>query len=224
MAQKATLPVQRRAGTGKGAARSLRRQGKIPAVIYGHNRPPEALEVDAVGFTRLLAGISAASTIIDVTVDGAAPVKVLIREIQRDILRAGEVVHVDLFEVRADEKVTLEVPVHLVGTADGVRNHGGVLDQVMHRLQIKVFPGDIPERVEIDVTDVIIGHSIFVRDVTIPKAEILNDPALPVCSVVAPRAEEAPPAAGVVAETPAEPELIRKPKAEGEDEGEAEKE
>jgi large subunit ribosomal protein L25 len=215
-----TLSVQRRTGTGKGAARTLRRQGKIPAIIYGHTRPPEALALDAAGFTKLLTGIAAASTILDVSVDGGAPVKALIREIQRDPLRRSEVLHVDLYEVRADEKIVLEVPVHLVGIPDGVRNFGGVLDQAMHRIEIRVFPGDIPERVDVDVTNLTIGHAIFVRDVSIAKAEILNDPGLPVCSVVAPRTEEVAPVP--TTEAPAEPELIRKPKVEGEEEGEVE--
>jgi len=213
------LQAQRRSGTGKGAARTLRREGKIPAVIYGHNRAPEALAVDRAALGKLLTGITAASTILDVAVDDQAPVKALIRDIQRNPLRNTEVLHLDLYEVRADEKITLEVPVHLSGTADGVRNFGGVLDQVLHRLSIRVYPADIPPSIDLDVTNLAIGKSMFVRDVKVAKVEILNDPSLPVCSVVAPRTEEAP-APAAAAEAPAEPELIRKPKAE--DEGEAE--
>lgn len=219
MAQQVLLQAERRSGTGKGAARTLRRDGKIPAVIYGHNRAAEALAVDKATFTKLLSGITAQSTILDVAIDGKAPVKALIRELQRNPLRNTEVLHLDLYEVRADEKITLEVPVHLSGTADGVRNFGGVLDQVLHRLQIRVFPADIPASIDLDVTNLAIGKSMFVRDVKVDKVEILNDGNLPVCSVVAPRAEEV--VAPVVTETPAEPELIRKPKAEAEG-GEAE--
>jgi large subunit ribosomal protein L25 len=219
MAHQVLLAAERRTGTGKGAARTLRRAGKIPAVIYGHNRAPEALAVDRAVFTRLLSSITAASTILDVAVDGEKPVKALIRELQRNPLRNTEVLHLDLYEVSADEKITLEVPVHLSGTADGVRNFGGVLDQVLHRLQIRVYPADIPTSVDLDVTNLAIGKSLFVRDVKLDKVEILNDPSLPVCSVVAPRTEEV--AAPVVAvEAPAEPELIRKAKAEEEGEGE----
>lgn len=217
MANQATLKAETRAGSGKGPARSLRRDGKIPAVIYGHNRAAEPLAVDKAAFQKLLTGISAASTILDVTVDDRAPVKALIREIQRNPLRNTDVLHLDLYEVRADEKITLEVPVHLSGTADGVRNFGGVLDQVLHRLQIRVFPADIPASIDLDVTNLAIGKSLFVRDVTVDKVEILNDGSLPICSVVAPRAEEV--VAPVAAEVPAEPELIRKPKDE--EEGEA---
>ena len=219
MAQGTLLEAERRTATGKGAARTLRTSGKIPAVIYGHNRAPEALAVDRAHLTKLLSGITASSTILYVQVSGQAPVKALIREIQRNPLRNTEVLHLDLYEVRADEKITLEVPIHLSGTADGVRNFGGVLDQVLHRIQIRVFPGDIPASIEVDVTNLAIGKSIFVRDLNIPKVEILQDASLPVCSVVAPRTEEvAAPVA--TAEAPAEPELIRKPKAEGEEETE----
>ena len=208
----AALTASRRTDTGKGVARSLRREGRIPAVIYGHNRAPEALALESAAFGRLLTGISAGSTILDVTVDGQAPVKALIREIQRHPLRATDILHVDLYEVSANEKITLEVPVHLVGTSDGVRNFGGILDQVLHKLQIRVFPGDIPASIDVDVTNLGIGKSIFVRDVKLAKGEILNEPTLPVCSCVAPRTEET--TATPAAEAPTEPELIRKAKPE----------
>ncbi|HXI19872.1 MAG TPA: 50S ribosomal protein L25, partial [Gemmatimonadales bacterium] len=195
MTQQATLAVTRRQGAGKGAARALRRTGQVPAVIYGHNRAPESLAVDGAVLGKLLSGITAGSTILDVSLDGAEPVKALIREIQRHPLRATDVLHLDLYEVRADEEITLEVPLKVVGIPDGVRNFGGVLDQVMHRLEIQVFPADIPPHIELDVTNLGIGKSLFVRDVKLDKGEILNDPTLPVCSVVAPRTEEAPVAA-----------------------------
>ncbi len=215
MAQQATLQAEPRSASGKGVARTLRRTGRIPAVIYGHHRAPEALSVDSAAFLKLLSGITAGSTILDVTVGTGTPVKALIREIQRNPLKATDILHVDLYEVSANEKITLEVPVHVTGTADGVRNFGGVLDQVLHKLQIKVFPGDIPASIDVDVTPLGIGKSIFVRDIKVDKVEILNEPSLPICSVVAPRAEEvAAPVA--VADAPTEPELIRKPKAEDE--------
>jgi large subunit ribosomal protein L25 len=219
MAQQVTLQVKSRTTTGKGAARSLRRDGSVPAVIYGHNRGAEPLAVTEAALARLMAGVTRA-TILDVTVDDRAPVKALIREIQRDPLRPADIIHLDLYEVRADEKITLAVPIRLTGIPDGVRNFGGVLDHAMRELTIRVFPADIPERVDLDVTALTIGHSLFVRDVQIAKVEILNAPELPICSVVAPRAEEvAAPVAEVAAV--AEPELIRKPKGEEEEAAEA---
>jgi large subunit ribosomal protein L25 len=152
-------------------------------------------------------------------VDGRAPVKALIREIQRDSLRPADIIHLDLYEVRSDEEITLEVPIRLTGVPDGVRNFGGVLDHVLRDLEIEVLPADIPEHVDLDVTSLAIGHSLFVRDLQVANARILNDPDTPICTVVAPRAEET--AAAPVEETAtAEPELIRKPKAETEEETE----
>jgi len=175
--------------------------------------------VDTTALHKMLVGISAATTIVDVAIDGRAPVKALIREIQRDSLRPGQILHLDLYEIQAHEKITLEVPVRLVGIPDGVRNFGGVLDHSLRDLEIEVLPGDIPEHVDLDVTALTIGHSLFVRDLQVPKARILNDPDTPVCTVVAPRTEEAPAPVEEAAVT-AEPELIRKPKPE--EEGEAE--
>jgi large subunit ribosomal protein L25 len=218
MAQQANLQVATRADTGKGAARSLRRAGKVPGVIYGHGRAAEPVVVETAALAKMLVGISAGTTIVDVAIDGRAPVKALIREIQRDALRPAEILHLDLYEVRADEQITLAVPVHLVGIPDGVRNFGGVLDHSLRELEIEVLPSDIPEHVELDVTTLAIGHSLFVRDIKIEKARILNDPDTPVCTVVAPRTEEAPAVVEEVATT--EPELIRKPKAEAEGETE----
>ena len=216
MAQQANLQVATRTATGKGAARSLRREGKVPGVIYGHGREAEAVAVDTTALQKMLVGVSAATTILDVAIDGRAPVKALIRELQRDPLRPGEIIHLDLYEVRSDEEITLQVPIRLIGIPDGVRNFGGVLDHVLRELEVEVLPSDIPEHVDLDVTALTIGHSLFVRDLKVDKAKILNDPDTPSCTVVAPRTEEAP---AVVEEVPStEPELIRKPKAEAEDE------
>jgi large subunit ribosomal protein L25 len=218
MAHQANLQASTRSATGKGAARSLRREGKIPGVIYGHGRDAEPVAIDTASLHKMLLGISAATTIVDVAIDGRAPVRALIREIQRDSLRPAEIIHLDLYEVRSDEEITLQVPVRLIGIPDGVRNFGGVLDHVLRELEIEVLPSDIPEHVDLDVTALAIGHSMFVRDLKVEKAKVLNDPDTPICTVVAPRTEEAP--APVEEAVTAEPELIRKPKAEDEDETE----
>jgi len=218
MAQQVTLTAERRTGTGKGAARQLRAVGRGPAVIYGHGREPEALSLSQTELEKALIGIAAASTVFDLTVDGK-PVKTLIREIQRTAVRRN-IVHVDFFEIHADEKITLRVPVHLVGTPDGVRNAGGVLDQVLRDLEIEVLPAHIPERVELDVSALTIGKSLHVRDVHLPHATILTHLDDTVCTVVPPRVEEVVAPVAEAAVEPAEPELIRKPRAEEEGEGE----
>ncbi len=218
MAQQVNLAAASRSQTGTGAARALRRSGQVPAVIYGHGREPEPLAIDAGVLSRLLP-VMTASTILDVTVDGRAPIKALLRDIQRHALRSSTIVHLDLYEIHADEEVDVRVAVHLNGIPDGVRNFGGVLDFVHRDIEIRVLPGDIPASIDVDVTNLAIGHSIFVRDLVLAKGEILDDPNVPVCTVVAPRTEEV--AAPVAEAVTTEPELIRKPKAEdGEDDKE----
>jgi len=213
MAHQVNLAAASRRQTGTGAARALRRSGQIPAVIYGHGREPEPLAIDAIALSRVLPGMTA-STIVDVEVDGRAPIKALIREVQRHALRSSTIVHLDLYEIHADEEVDVRVAIQLNGIPDGVRNFGGVLDFVHRDVEIRILPGDIPNRIEVDVTSLAIGHSIFVRDLVLAKGEILEDPNVPVCTVVAPRTEEV--VAPVVEVVSTEPELIRKPKAEDE--------
>jgi large subunit ribosomal protein L25 len=219
MANQATLQAHSRSNSGKGAARSLRRSGLVPGVIYGHHRQPESLQIEAPALTRLLVGAHT-STLVDVTVDSRTPVKALIREIQRNPLRSSTIVHIDLYEVRADEKVAVEVAIRLVGTPDGVRNFGGVLDQQMHTLHIRALPADIPELIEVDVTNLGIGQSLHVSDLTFDKGDILSDAGQTLAVVAAPRVEET---VAPVAEVPAstEPELIRKAKADAETEEKA---
>ena len=211
MARQASIQVAPRQGTGKGAARSLRREGKVPAVIYGRGRDAEAVTVDTITLNRLLAQTAAATTIVDVTVGDKAPVKALIREIQRNPVRPGDIIHLDLYEVHADEKIIVEVPVKLIGIPEGVKNFGGVLDHIMHSLSIRVFPADITEHLDVDVTALNIGQSIHVAELAFEKIELMADARQTICTIVAPRAEEVV-APVVDAVAPVEPELIRKPK------------
>jgi large subunit ribosomal protein L25 len=208
MAQTVTLAATAREKTGKGAARQARFQKQIPAVIYGHGRATQPLMVDALALEKALTGIEPESTLIELTVDGRKA-RTLIREIQRHPIRP-DIIHVDFYEIKADEKVTLKVPVHLVGTPDGVRNAGGVLDQVTREVEIEVLPENIPDRVELDVTALKIGDSLHVSELSIPNAVILTGADLTIATVVPPRAEEVAAPTAEAATEVAEPELIRK--------------
>src|SRR5256885_9132623 len=146
MAQTVSLSANPRQATGKGAARQARFRGNVPAVLYGHGRDTQPLELEAKALEKALHGVEPASTIIELAVDGKT-VKTLIREIQRHPIRP-DIIHVDFYEIHATEKVKLRVPVHLVGNPDGVRNAGGGLDQVTREVEIQVVPENIPERVE----------------------------------------------------------------------------
>lgn len=225
MAQTISLTAHPRTATGKGAARQVRFRRQVPAVIYGHGRPTESLAVDAKALELALAGVEWGSTVVQLTI-GDQTIRTLIREIQRHPVRP-DILHLDFYEIRADEKVRLRLPVHLVGSPEGVRNQGGVLDQVAREIEIEVLPEHIPDRLDIDVTNLTIGHSLHVRDITIPNAEILTAGDLTVATVVPPRTEEAAVPAVEGAVEMAEPELIRKPREEAEGEageGEAEAE
>ena len=213
MPEIATLKAEQRDDTGKGAARQLRMKGRIPAVIYGRGREPQALSIAALELDKLLAsmGSDARSTLISLSLDGKKR-KTLIRDIQRHPVRP-EVLHVDFYEIHARERITLEVPIHLVGSPDGVRNGGGVLDQVSREVQIQTLPEHIPEHVSVDVTELGLGKSLHMRDISIERAEILTAPDTTVCTVVPPRVEveEAAPEVEVEEEI-IEPEIIGKPK------------
>ena len=215
----ANLDAKARTDRGKGVARKLRQSGQIPAIIYGHSRAPQSLSIDTRELERLLDRVAAASTVIELAIDGRTA-RTLIREIQRHPVKRS-IIHVDFQELVAGEKVTVSIPLVFTGSAEGVRG-GGILDQVMHELEIRVDPANIPNHVDVDVTPLQIGHSIHVRDLNIPSGvEVLDDEDATVCTVSAPRASETP-AAGVavVPEAAPEPELIRKPKEGAEAGGE----
>lgn len=212
MAETLVLDATKRTESGKSAARQLRREGRIPAVIYGHGRDPEALTLSQTDFEKTLASISG-TTVIKLKV-GNKTSSALIQEIQRHPTKP-QVLHVDFLEVHKGEKLTVRPPIRLVGSPDGVRNQGGVLDQIMREIEIRVLPKDMPDHIAIDVTALTVGQSIHVSDLDVPNVEILTDSHATICTVVAPRVEaEATELAEAEEEGIAEPELIRKPKEE----------
>ncbi len=206
-----------RENSGKGVARSLRSTGRIPAVIYGHGREPQSLSIDTRELEKLLSHISAENTVIDLSIDGKSS-RTLIREIQRHPFKR-QILHVDFQELVAGEKVVVRLPIILVGVPVGVRMDGGVLDQTLRELEVEVDPSNIPNHVEIDVTELHIGASLHVSDIPLPEGvEVVGDPDASVAVISAPRAAVEETAAEETAETSAEPEVIRQKKAD-EDEG-----
>lgn len=217
----ATLSATARSTAGKGAARALRREGRVPAIVYGHARTPQSLAVPTRELEKLLDQISAGSTVVELSIDGKTS-KTLIREIQRHPFKR-EILHVDFQELVAGEKIIVSIPIVLHGIPEGVRLGGGILDHVLRELEIEVDPANIPNHVDADVTNLTVGHSLHVRDLTIPAGvTVLVDEEAPVALVQISRAgveAEAAPAEGDAA-APAEPELIRKTKDDEEAEGE----
>jgi len=211
----APLSAAGRTDTGKGVARKLRAAGRLPGVIYGHAREPRSLSLDTHELDLLLEKVSYRTTVFELSLDGTKS-NALIREIQRHPYRK-EILHVDFQELVAGEKVTVSVPFAFGGASIGVKE-GGIIDQIMHELSIRVDPMAIPSKIDIDVTTLAIGKSIHVGDVTVPEGvEVLDDLEATICTCAAPKEEKAP----EVAETAevaavAEPEVLSKGKKDEE--------
>ena len=216
----ASLNAKPRAESGKGVARKLRAAGQVPGVIYGHGREPQPLTVNAREFDRLAERVRITSTVIELALDGKTA-RTLIRELQRDPIRRT-VLHVDFQELVAGEKVVVSVPLRFIGTADGVKNSGGILEEVMHQIHVRVDPSNIPDHIDVDVTPLTIGHGYHVSDLKLPEGvEVMEEPESTVATVQAPKAEEevapvAPVEGALAPEAAPEPELIRKTKADEE--------
>jgi large subunit ribosomal protein L25 len=215
MAETMSLAAQPRKGRGSQAARKLRRQGNVPAVVYGHKEAtvPVALSLEELG-NVLRHGVR----VVDLRVDGKTE-KALIREIQWDHL-GKHVLHVDFARVAADERVVVTVPLELRGTAPGV-TAGGMLDQPIHTLSVECLAVSLPDSIRVNIGELQIGSVVHVRDLVLPEGvKAMVDADAVVVQVRAPEAEAAPAAAPEAAAQQAEPEVIGRQKAE--EEGEAE--
>ncbi len=186
----ATLRVEMRDGRGKGDARKLRADGRIPANIYGHGIDSIAVMANAHEFDALTSKISVDNTLVELELEGTSK-QVLIREIQRHPYKS-QVLHVDFFAIRADEKIKVSVPVHVTGTASGVKNSGGVLQQALHEVEIEVLPSEIPEAFEIDVSALEIGDSLHVSDLDTLGFATAEAPERTIVTVQPPRILEEP--------------------------------
>ena len=211
------LTIQKREGTGKGSAGRLRRAGHVPAVLYGVGTP-ETIAVSPRDVLRLIHGHEGSTRLLKVAFPGSSESKMaIIRDMQFDPV-SEKLLHLDLQEVSADRAITVQVAVHPVGEAIGVKDTKGILNLVLHELDVSCLPTNIPERIDADVSNLAIGDVLTVADLQAPEGvRILNDPGQAIATVSPPMAEEvaAPVAA---AATTAEPEVLteRKPK-EGEE-------
>jgi large subunit ribosomal protein L25 len=168
------LVAEKREGTGKGVTRKLRAAGRVPAVLYGQGLEPVALSVDSRELIHLFHTGAGTNVLVDLVVDGDAHLA-MAREIQRDHIK-GRFVHVDFLAVSRDQKITIDVPVRLVGESAGVKA-GGVLEHHLWELQVECLPTDVPEAIEADVTELEIGDSLRVSDLAVPEgATILTNP------------------------------------------------
>lgn len=187
MATIATLKATRRDESGKGVARKLRAEGKLPAVVYGAEAESWPLVLDNHETELLFRSISLDNTIIQLEVEGESkPLPALIREIQTHAFRP-DILHVDFYVVQTGVELELQVPVRMVGTPIGVKDQGGVLEQVIYELPIRCIPSAIPEVFEVDVTSLEIGDSVHIAELAVPEGvTILREPERTLCTVQAP--------------------------------------
>jgi large subunit ribosomal protein L25 len=183
------LNATKREGTGKGAARQSRMSGKVPGVVYGLGIDPVAIEVDRREFVTALHTDAGMNVLLDLRVDGGDEILALTKELQRDPVR-GTLLHADFIKVDRMVEIEVEVPVHLVGEAPGVKE-GGVLEHPLFTVHVRCRPTDVPEAVNADISALNIGDALRVAELTAgADFQILNDPDSVVASVAAPISEE----------------------------------
>ena len=214
----AVLDAVERTTRGKNEARRLRVSGKIPAVVYGGKDGGKPIAVDPKVLAKILRTEQGANTLIALNVPGAGDARVLVREYQLDPI-THELLHADFYRVAMDKLLRVQVTVVPQGEPKGVKQQGGVLDVVHRQIEIECLPADIPTHIEVDVTDLMVGMSIRVKDIaTSEKWKAVTDPEMMLLHVIIPRVEEVPatPEAAAGAAAPAEPEVIKKGKKDEE--------
>lgn len=219
MAEQLKLSATIRRKSGKGVARRLRKQGMLPAVVYGHKTPSTPLAIDSKQLEELIVGGKSERKLFDLSIEGnGGPTEktVMIKELQIDPVKR-HYLHVDFFEVAMDEEITIPIPIKFIGEAEGVKI-GGVLQQVRRELEIRCLPSQIPDGLEIDVSALKIGDSVHLKDVQLPPGiKISEDANLTIATVLAPTVEKEVAAEVPVEEAEAEAEKVAA-EAEGADE------
>ena len=214
----ATLEAVSRNRFGKNEAGRIRREGQIPAVVYGEAHAAEPVSVNPKDLLRILHSESGANTLISLKIDGKGDARVLVKEYQLHPVEQN-LLHADFYRVAMDKVLRVTVPVHLTGVAKGIKEQGGIVDFVHREVVMECLPADIPEHITVDVTELMLHDGVRVRDLdTGGKWKPVSDGDMLIVHVIAPKAEPEPvaaDAAAVAAPTaPAEPEVIKKGKIE----------
>lgn len=210
------LIAKKRDLQGSSNARRLRRAGSLPGVIYGNGEAATAIELDMHDFKQLLNHHASETMLVEMTVEGEGDLTVLVKDVQHHPV-TSDPMHVDMQKIEANKPIQVEIQLEPVGEAAGVKA-GGTLDLVMHTVAIECLPGDLVESIEIDVSELEIGDSLYVSDIKLgEKLKLLGDEEAVVVTVYALRAEEEEVEEGDDVATGAEPEVINEKKA---DEGE----
>ncbi len=212
MSETMTIEVKPRPETGKNANRRARSAGKIPAVVYGGGKESVAIEVDRKTLVDTMKGHGGENPIFLLKL-GDKERHAMIRNMQSDPV-SRQVVHIDFQRVQMDQKVRVMVPIELVGTAYGVKTEGGMLDFVTREVHVECLPGDIPKHIECNVTNVHVGQHVEVKDLEIPEGVVVLDEPDKVIVALGHSRLEAAPAAEAAEGEAAEPEVIKRAKAD----------
>lgn len=216
--EKQALKANLRTEISKSSRSNLRKSGKVPGIFYSRLNKPIPIEVSEKAIKPFV--FTAKTHLISLEVENDKNYDCVIKDFQLDPVTES-IVHFDLLGLIEGEKFQLEVPIQYIGTAVGIKE-GGIVQQVLHKLEIECFPQDIPQFLTIDITNLKLGESIHPSELTFENIDILTSPESVVVAVVHPKVEKEPEAAEVAAETPAEPEVIGKGKAAEEEEEEKE--
>jgi large subunit ribosomal protein L25 len=217
------VEAQERSDLGKNASRRLRRDGGVPGVVYGLDRPPFPVGIGARRIEEVLKLETGRNTIFTMALKGQDRSRaVMIKALQRDPV-TERLVHVDFVRVDLAKAVRVSVPLRLLGIAEGVKTEGGILEFVLRQVEVQCLPTDIPEHIDLDVSALHLNQHLSVKDLPVrERVAILDDPESIVCVVAVPK-EEAAPVVEEVAEVAAEPEVIKKGKETTAEEGDAKK-
>jgi len=178
-----TLSAQARSDRGKGVARKLRAQERIPAVLYGATvAEPVHLSLDSKELRNALSTSAGFRVVMNLSIEGADDSVAILKEIQRDPV-SHRYLHADLFAIDLNQPIEIEIPIHPEGTPPGVKLEGGVLGWARREVLVRVLPTKIPEAITLDLSDLHLNQSIHIGDLSVEDAEILDEPELTVCSV-----------------------------------------
>jgi large subunit ribosomal protein L25 len=218
----AILEATSRDTFGKNEARRTRRDGKVPGILYGGDGGRATpIAVSPRALLKILHSESGLNTLISLKLEGAGDARVLVKDFQLDPV-THQMLHADFYRVAMDKVLQVTIPVTVHGEPKGVKQQGGVLEFIRREIEIECLPGDIPEHIEIDVSELMLHQGVRVRDVPIdPRWKPLTEADAMLVHIILPKAEEAPAAAEVAAAataTPAEPEVLKKGKKEEEEE------
>ena len=215
------LEAQPRTPGNKNDARRVRAAGKVPAVLYGAGKEAASLALDPRQVSRILNSKTGYNTIFDLTLDGGERTKAMIVDWQYEPIK-GSLLHIDLKRIAMDQRLKVEVPIVLKGEAAGVKQEGGILEQLLRELEIECLPGDIPDGIEVDISHLTFGKVLRVSELPhSDKLKFLTDENQPVAHVISIKEEVVATPEAAAAEagaTPAEPEVIKKGKQETEGE------